>query len=538
MSPLLKTPLHEEHLKLKGKMVPFAGYSMPVQYPTGIRAEHFAVRKTAGVFDVSHMGEFRVQGPEARDFVSYVTTNDVSRLKPGDAQYSAMCREDGGVIDDLLVYHMGEGNYRLVVNASNKQKDWDHLEEHAVNYDVTLRDESDEIALVAIQGPLAEVKLRGLTDVRLDTIRYYKFAHAKVSGVPCMVSRTGYTGEVGFELYLPAESASTVWRALLATGAIPAGLGARDSLRLEMGYALYGNDIDETTSALEAGLGWIVKTDKGDFIGRDTLIKQRTTGLKRKLWFLRLVSRGFPRPGYEVTYQGKAVDKVRSGTVSPSLGYGIATTYLPSSAKLGDLVSIVIRGKPLTAELTRQPFYGRGSLVRIAPRFAVLTISDGVHAGTREDTSGEAIHTWVDEHAFKLEGADVVPDNVDAIMERMMHWSHVRGVDCILTTGGTGLGPRDVTPEATAAVIQRPAPGIAEAIRYAGAKATPYAWLSRGLAGVRGETLIINFPGSPNGVRDGLQVLEPFIDHCIDLIRGETEHLNPPPSTSAGRPKN
>ncbi len=364
MNDLKKTALFDEHVRLEGKLVPFAGYAMPVQYPRGIRAEHHAVREAAGLFDVSHMGEFRVRGSDALRFVSYATTNDPRTLAVGDAQYSAMCHESGGVVDDLLVYRMGESDLRVVVNAANMQKDWKHLSALAEPYDVEMVDESDDIALLALQGPQASSMLAGLTTHALDDIAYYAFAEGEVAGVSCVISRTGYTGEEGFELYLPTEDAVGVWRALEDAGAVPAGLGARDSLRLEMGYALYGNDIDDETTALEAGFGWLVKLEKGDFVGARALAAQKASGLTRRLRGIRLLERGFPRPGYEVRFAGEAAGSVRSGTVSPMLGYGIAMAYLPIAAGLGDPVEIVIRDRAIPSEVARPPFYTEGSLKR------------------------------------------------------------------------------------------------------------------------------------------------------------------------------
>jgi aminomethyltransferase len=361
---LKKTPLYDEHVRLGGKIVPFAGYAMPVQYPTGIRAEHQAVRESVGMFDVSHMGEFRIRGADATAFVSYATTNDPASLEAGDAQYSAMCHESGGVVDDLIVYRYGAHDIRVVVNAANIKKDWEHLQSLAGGFDVEMRDESDEIGLLAVQGPNARELLSAHTETELDSIGYYEFAEGQVAGVPGTISRTGYTGEDGFELYLPADGTATVWRVLEAAGAVPAGLGCRDSLRLEMGYALYGNDIDDETTALEAGLGWLVKFDKGDFVGRDALLRQKEAGVQRRLRGIRLLDRGFPRPGYTVRYEGEDAGVVRSGTMSPTMGHGIATAYLPSAAGFGAAVEVVIRDSAIPGEVVRPPFYTEGSIRR------------------------------------------------------------------------------------------------------------------------------------------------------------------------------
>lgn len=363
---LKKTPLYEEHVRLSAKLVPFGGFAMPVQYPSGIRAEHLAVRDAAGLFDVSHMGEFLVTGPQALDLVSYVTTNDPAQLVSGQAQYSAMCLESGGIVDDLLVYRMDDDTFRLVVNAANIAKDWRHISAYADRFDAELRDESDEVALIALQGPLAQAVLSHVTDADLDAIRFYWFAAGDVAGVPAVISRTGYTGEDGFELYLDVGGAAQVWRALLDQGidVTPAGLGARDTLRLEVGYALYGNDIDEKTTPLQARLGWLVRMEKGEFVGRAALEAQKTEGVTRRLTGIRLTERGYPRPGHEVVYDGRSAGPVRSGTVGPSLGYGIATAYLPRVAETGDPLTVVIREKEVGAEVARMPFYTKGSLRR------------------------------------------------------------------------------------------------------------------------------------------------------------------------------
>ncbi len=349
-------------------MVPFAGYAMPVQYPTGIRAEHAAVRTAAGLFDVSHMGEFTVRGPQAGDFVQYMTVNDVTRVAVGQAQYSALCNERGTILDDLLVYRFDD-RIVLVVNASNREKDWLWLTEHAAGFDVDLADDSDDIALIALQGPASEAILAPLTGVDLAAMGYYRFAQGEVAGAEAVVSRTGYTGEDGFELYLPAGAAADVWHALSeagqAHGLVPAGLGARDSLRLEMGYALYGNDLDEEHTALESGLAWIVRLDAGDFIGRSALAAQKERGVARRLAGIRLTQRGFPRPGYPLVLGGEDVGTVTSGVASPSLGYGVALGYLPvDAASPGTEVGVRIRNRVIAGQTGRPPFYTAGSIKR------------------------------------------------------------------------------------------------------------------------------------------------------------------------------
>jgi aminomethyltransferase len=365
---LRRTPLHGEHIRLGAKLVPFAGYEMPVQYPAGITAEHRAVREAAGLFDVSHMGEFVVSGPGALDLLQRATVNDARAVAVGQAQYSAMCRPSGGVIDDLLVYRFAD-HWMLVVNASNREKDWDWLVEQARGTGARLEDRSDETALLALQGPRARAILGPLASVDVEAVGYYRFTEGRVAGRDALVAATGYTGEDGFELYLSADDAAHVWCALLdaggAQGLAPAGLGARDSLRLEMGYALYGNDLDEEHTPLEAGLGWITKLDKGDFVGRDALVAQKQRGLERKLVGLRLLERGFPRPGYEVLEDGRPVGVVTSGTVSPTLGVGIAMAWVPSRLSApGARVDVSLRGKPVPAEVVRPPFYGGGSIRR------------------------------------------------------------------------------------------------------------------------------------------------------------------------------
>jgi aminomethyltransferase len=362
--PLKRTPLYDIHVALGAKIVPFAGFEMPVQYPTGITAEHKAVREKAGLFDVSHMGEFIVRGPQAVDFVSYVTTNDVATLKPGEAQYSTILREDGTIVDDCLVYR-ADDRVLMVVNGSNIDKDFAHISRFLKKFpDAKLENISDQIALLALQGPDAARILQQHTDTDLSKIKYYEFTTGKLAGADKVyISRTGYTGEDGFELYFPAEQAKKIWNALTASGEVtPAGLGARDSLRLEMGMALYGNDLDDTTTPLEASLGWLVKMKKGDFVGRDALAKQKEHGLKRKLVGFTTPERSFPRHGYPVFAKGKPSGEVRSGTMSPTLGIPIGTAYVPvESAAEGSPLEIEIRGKRVPAVVQKMPFYKDGS---------------------------------------------------------------------------------------------------------------------------------------------------------------------------------
>jgi aminomethyltransferase len=363
---LKRTPLFEEHQRLGGKLVPFAGFEMPVQYSAGILAEHQAVRRDAGIFDVSHMGELDVRGGDAEGFLQYVTTNDVSRLSVGQAQYSAICGADGGILDDCIVYRFAH-HYMVVVNASNTDRDRDWISQYADRFGTTVTDRSDQTGLIALQGPRAQQILARLTPADLDAIRYYHFAEDTVDGVPCVISRTGYTGEDGFELYLPAEHARQLWTRLLEVGAgdglVPAGLGARDSLRLEMGYALYGNDMDEGNNPLEAGLGWITRMDKGDFIGRDAIARVREQGPARRLIGFVCTERGFPRHGYQVRIDGQPAGVVTSGIVSPMLQQGIGMCYVPAdAARPGTPVEIMVRDRAVAAELMRPPFYRDGSV--------------------------------------------------------------------------------------------------------------------------------------------------------------------------------
>ncbi len=356
------TPLHDVHVALGAKMAPFAGFDMPVQYPTGITAEHNAVRSGAGIFDVSHMGEFEIRGPGAVDFVNYVTSNDVSALEVGQIQYSTILNERGTIEDDCLVYRFDD-HIMMVVNASNRAKDFAHIARFVDRFDCTLKDISSDVALLALQGPDAVSILQPLTGTDLSSIAYYHFAEGSVAGVKSVISRTGYTGEDGFELYIGSADARKLWDTLLAAGKVtPAGLGARDSLRLEMGMALYGNDIDDTTSPLEANMGWVVKLKKGDFVGRDALARLKEQGIERRLVGFTIGERAFPRHGYPVYYQGENVGTVLSGSVSPSLGIPIGTCYLPrAAASEGTEFEVEIRGKRLAATVVKTPFYKQGS---------------------------------------------------------------------------------------------------------------------------------------------------------------------------------
>jgi len=361
---LKRTPFYDLHVAAGAKLVPFAGFEMPVQYPEGITAEHHTVRRGAGLFDVSHMGEFEITGKDALAFVSYVTSNDPAALAYGQVQYSCFMHETGGIVDDCLVYRLGD-RMMLVVNASNTAKDWAHVNRYAGKFDVKLANVSDDVALLALQGPRSQAVLQPLAPgVKLDEIKYYHCVTGKVAGVSCIISRTGYTGEDGFELYHGNRHALALWHALIKPGGEvkPVGLGARDSLRLEMAYPLYGNDIDDETTPLEAGLGWIVKLKKGDCVGKSALEAQKAHGLTRKLVGFRLLERGFPRHHYPVWYEGQPSGEVRSGIVSPSTGEPIGTAYLPAAvARPGTRFEVEIRGARIPAEVVETPFWKKGS---------------------------------------------------------------------------------------------------------------------------------------------------------------------------------
>ncbi|EMR02092.1 glycine cleavage system aminomethyltransferase GcvT [Cesiribacter andamanensis] len=358
---LKKTALHDKHVALGAKMVPFAGYNMPVRYSSDLE-EHKTVREGVGVFDVSHMGEFMVRGAEAELLIQLVTTNDISKLKIGQAQYSCMTNLEGGIVDDLIVYKLAEQEYMLVVNASNIEKDWNWISRFARG-NVQLENISDQLSLFAVQGPKAIEALQSLTNVKLDEIAFYHFVKGTFAGVPdVIISGTGYTGSGGFELYVPNEAAEHVWDKIFeagqAWGIKPIGLGARDTLRLEMGYCLYGNDIDDTTSPLEARLGWITKFSK-EFNNAEGLKLQKEQGISRQLSAFKMIDRGIPRQGYElVDAEGNPIGKVTSGTQSPSLGYGIGMGYVKKEwSQPGSEIWVDVRGRRLKAEVVKLPFY-------------------------------------------------------------------------------------------------------------------------------------------------------------------------------------
>ncbi len=352
------TALHKMHEQAGAKMVEFAGYHMPIQYRS-IRDEHRRVRETVGVFDVSHMGEIEISGPAALDMVQKITVNDVAALEIGQVHYTAMCYPDGGIVDDLLVYHFAD-KYLLVVNASNKDKDFQWMLDNKID-GCEIKDLSEDFTQIAVQGKKAEATLQKLTSVKLDKIKFYWFIEGELAGCPMIISRTGYTGEPGFELYFANEFAERVWNKVFEAGAEfdiePIGLGARDSLRLEKKMCLYGNDIDQTTNPLEAGLGWITKLDKGDFIGRDMLLKVKEEGVPRRLVAFVLDGPGFPRHGYKIFKDGEELGEVTSGTVSPMLEKGIGLGYVKKGfTKIGTTIEIEIRKKMVPATIIKPPF--------------------------------------------------------------------------------------------------------------------------------------------------------------------------------------
>jgi aminomethyltransferase len=367
-APALKrTPLYEQHLEAGGRMVEFGGWEMPVQY-RGIIEEHQAVRTRAGLFDVSHMGEFRIEGPGAEDFLQYLVPNNVAKLEVNQTLYTQLCLPNGGTIDDCTLYRLGDERYLLVVNASTCDKDWAWVNEQAKGFDLNkLENATEEIALFAFQGPLAEAILQSLADSDLASIPYYHCRSGTIASIPALISRTGYTGEDGFELYHDATDAQKLWRTILEAGrahdALPIGLGARDTLRLEAGFCLYGHELTEEITPLEAGLGWSVKLDKGvDFIGREALARQKAEGLKRKRIGITMADRSVPRAGYALLADGQPVGELTSGTLGPSLNKTIGMGYVsPDKSKPGTALEVDIRGKRVGASVVSLPFYKRPS---------------------------------------------------------------------------------------------------------------------------------------------------------------------------------
>jgi aminomethyltransferase len=353
---LRRTPLYDEHKALGARLVDFAGWEMPVQYE-GIKAEHRAVRNHAGLFDVSHMGEAFFRGPDAEEAVQRLVTRDVSRLETGQAGYSAVCYEDGGTVDDVLVYRRPD-DFLVVVNAANREKDLDHFRENTGDLDVEISDETEDWALLALQGPEAASLLQNLTGTDLSDLKYFRFTEGEVAGAKTIISRTGYTGEDGFELYLSSGDAPRVWRGLQEAGATPAGLGARDTLRLEAGMCLYGNELDPETTPLEAGIGFAVHLDKEqEFIGQDALRKEKEEGLRKKLVGFEVAGRGIARHDYPVKVDNETVGRVTSGTLSPTLNKAIGLALV--SPGVEDRFEVVIRERPVEAHTVPLPFYRR-----------------------------------------------------------------------------------------------------------------------------------------------------------------------------------
>ena len=352
-------PLNDLHVRLGGKMVPFAGYNMPVRYASDIE-EHMTVRNGVGVFDVSHMGEFSIKGPQALDLIQRVTTNDASKLADGQAQYSCLPNDQGGIVDDLIVYKIKDNDYLVVVNASNIEKDWNWISQFNTKR-AEMKNISDEICLFAVQGPKAKATLQKLTKVDLSSIKYYHFSIGELAGISnVIISNTGYTGAGGFEIYVDKAHAEKMWNAVFDAGKEfdikPIGLGARDTLRLEMGFCLYGNDIDDTTSPLEAGLGWITKFTK-EFTNAHNLKKQKEAGIKRKLVGFKMIDRGVPRHDYQLKdAEGNVIGKVTSGTMSPMLNTGIGLGYVSlAHATPGTEIFVDVRGKNLKAQVSKLP---------------------------------------------------------------------------------------------------------------------------------------------------------------------------------------
>ena len=355
-----RTPLYHIHKQLGARLVEFGGWEMPVQY-SSIIDEHLTVRSNVGIFDVTHMGEIEIRGPGSLSLIQKLITNDAAKLVDGQILYTPMCTETGGIVEDLLVYRFAANRYMLVVNASNIEKDLEWIHTHCET-GTEIENRSDETALVALQGQNAPQCLQTLTDIDISTVNYYRFTEGEVAGIPTVISRTGYTGEIGFELYVEARRAADLWAAVYeATNAIggkPVGLGARDTLRLEARLCLYGNDIDEATTPLEAGLRWTVDFDKGDFIGREALIRQDDEGIKRRLMGFQMLDRSIARAHHAVYHKDLCVGEVTSGAPAPSLKYNIGLAYLPvEMSKINTKIEIEIRGRRHPAKVVRTPFY-------------------------------------------------------------------------------------------------------------------------------------------------------------------------------------
>ncbi|PYS49708.1 MAG: glycine cleavage system aminomethyltransferase GcvT [Acidobacteria bacterium] len=367
-APALKqTSLNAVHRQMGGRMVDFGGWDMPVQYPAGTVEEHLRTRNHAGLFDVSHMGEIDVRGSDAIPFVNRLVSNDVTKLVDGQAQYSALTTPEGTVVDDLMVYRFAEDHLLLVVNAGTTEKDWEWIKSHHKGENVELKNVSADYCQIALQGPDALSILQTLTSTPLEEIKYYHFREGEVDGVPSIISRTGYTGEDGFEVYAASEKAEQLWNKILeagnygkSEGVLPCGLAARNTLRLEAGMALYGHEINETTTLLEANLGWICKLNKGDFIGRDSLAKQKEEGIRRRLIGFEMTERGIARDDQDVLINGTPVGRVTSGSPAPYLKKNIGMAYIPTEfANEGQQIQIDVRGRAVGASIVKTPFYKR-----------------------------------------------------------------------------------------------------------------------------------------------------------------------------------